>query len=550
MSLATPTAPAPRRPHSLPRRGPPPSVRPPRSRDSLRPPTVDAPLAGRDLGLVRYLPGVVAVTTVLVAGPVLLARALFPGTGLRADLLATLAVIAGSLLLSAAGAEVWKRLPGARDVVFSELMLWSWLRRYVADRRARRARELIASSPSRRQALAELVRLSRLMGANDPYLRGHTRRVARHAVRIARRMGLPHELVSRIRTAAELHDIGKMHTPREILHNPSRLTDAEYAVIKLHAARGAEMLEGVADPQIVSMVRHHHERVDGSGYPEGLAGEDIPLGARVIAVADTYDAITSARPYRRAATHKRAIAILTAESGTRLDAAAVTAFLVAYSGRRQLAAWSFIGVSLERAAYALKALVGSPVLPAIGATAVLAAGPALTHHAGKQAPGTGAGYIYRAQTGPAAGSLPLPTDAAAPGSDAAAPQDSRRERPSAARRGPIASIPSPSSSGDVSVRTEAAPAGAQTSSTSPPQAPSGQPATTPSGGEAGSTRTPVTAPATPEVSVSKITVPSVSVAATPAVSTPVLTIASVTVPTPSTPVVSVPTVTVAPARLP
>ncbi len=493
----------------------------------------------------RHLPGVLAVTTVLVAGPVLLARMAFPGTGLRADLLAMLAVIAGSLALSAVGAELWKRLPGARDVVFSELMLWSWLRRYVADRRARRARELVAFPPSRREALAELVRLSRLMQANDPYLHGHTRRVARHAVRIARRMGVPHELVARIRTAAELHDIGKLHTPREILHSPSGLSDAEYAVIKLHAARGAEMLEGVVDPEIVSMVRHHHERIDGSGYPDGLAGEDIPLGARVIAVADTYDAITSARPYRRAATHKRAIGILTAESGTRLDAAAVTAFLVGYSGRRQLAVWSFIGVSLERAVYALKALVGSPVLPAIGATAVLAASPALTHHAGKQALGTGSAHVHRAHSG-YGGEPSLPLASTAPGSGAGAPQDSRGGRSAPARNGPTASIRSPSSSTHVGGPAVAAPEAEPTSSSSPAQAsptPS-EPSPTPSGGEAGSTDTPVTAPSTPEVSLPTVTVPPVTTPTTPAISTPVLTTPAVALSAPSTPVVSIPTVTV------
>ena len=293
-------------------------------------------------------------------------------------------VIACSLTLSAAAAATWKRLPGSRDAVFSELMLWSWVRRYVADRRSRRQRFGITPAQERRRELAELVRLSRLMQANDPYLDGHSGRVARHAVRIARGLSLPADEVRRIRTAAELHDVGKLETPREILHNPNRLSDEEYALIKRHASRGAEMLDGITDPRIVAMVRHHHERIDGSGYPDGRAGDDIPLGARIIAVADTYDAITSVRPYRRAAPHKRAIDVLGTESGKQLDAAVVTAFLAGYAGRRQLAAWSFVGVSMERAAYALKGLLASPALPVLGASAVLATSPLLIHPAGQR----------------------------------------------------------------------------------------------------------------------------------------------------------------------
>ena len=338
----------------------------------------------REPGPGRYLPCALAVTTLLVVGPVVLARIAFPGDGLHNGLVAAVTVIACSLVLSAAAAATWKRLPGSRDAVFSELMLWSWLRRYVADRRSRRQRFGISPAQERRRELAELVRLSRLMQANDPYLDGHSERVARHAVRIARGLSLPADEVRRIRTAAELHDVGKLETPREILHNPNRLSDEEYAVIKQHASRGAEMLDGITDPRIVAMVRHHHERMDGSGYPDGRAGDDIPLGARIIAVADTYDAITSVRPYRRAAPHKRAIDVLGTESGKQLDAAVVTAFLAGYAGRRQLAAWSFVGVSIERAAYALKGLLASPALPILGASAVLATSPLLTHPAGRR----------------------------------------------------------------------------------------------------------------------------------------------------------------------
>ncbi len=180
------------------------------------------------------------------------------------------------------------------------------------------------------------------METRDPYLHGHSRRVARYAWMIAQQMKLPHGEVAKIRTAAALHDVGKSKTPKAILHKPGRLTDEEYGVIKLHPGEGAEMVAVLGDPELEAMVRHHHERLDGSGYPDGLAGEAIPLGARIISVADTFDAITSARPYRAASPHKRAIDILRDDAGSRLDPAAVKAFCDDYSGRRPLALWAIV----------------------------------------------------------------------------------------------------------------------------------------------------------------------------------------------------------------
>ncbi len=465
------------------------------------------------------------MTTLLVVGPVVLARIAFPGDGLHNGLVAAVAVIACSLVLSAAAAATWKRLPGSRDAVFSELMLWSWLRRYVADRRSRRQRFGISPAQERRRELAELVRLSRLMQANDPYLDGHSGRVARHAVRIARGLSLPADEVRRIRTAAELHDVGKLETPREILHNPNRLSDEEYAVIKQHASRGAEMLDGITDPRIVAMVRHHHERMDGSGYPDGRAGDDIPLGARIIAVADTYDAITSVRPYRRAAPHKRAIDVLGTESGKQLDAAVVTAFLAGYAGRRQLAAWSFVGVSIERAAYALKGLLASPALPVLGASAVLATSPLLTHPAGQ-----------RIARGPAASPRSSQRVDASEVSHLAGGDlsvglrtgSTHRARPVAAPVGPTASTPLPHTGTGVN---PAGGAGATvegeggSAATPVPAASSSEPPS--SGGKEGQPpQSPDPQPSSPGVTVPSVTVPAVStpVVETPAVTTPAVSV--------------------------
>ena len=139
-----------------------------------------------------------------------------------------------------------------------------------------------------------------MLESRDTYTRRHSLRVTRHCEGIAKELGLPEAEVARICTAAALHDVGKFFTPREVLNKPDRLTDEEFAVIKRHPGEGAKLVEGVVEPEIVAMIRHHHERLGGSGYPDGICGDDIPLGARIIAVADTFDAMTSTRAYRTA----------------------------------------------------------------------------------------------------------------------------------------------------------------------------------------------------------------------------------------------------------
>jgi uncharacterized protein YjbJ (UPF0337 family) len=133
------------------------------------------------------------------------------------------------------------------------------------------------------------------------------------------------------------------------------------------------------DPELTTMVRHHHERLDGSGYPDGLVGEEIPLGARIIAVADTFDAITSGRPYKAASPHKKAIDILREEAGTRLDPAVVRAFCGHYAGRRPLAVWAFLANLPERVLSWLGGSVASVASSAkVVAVAALVGGVAAT----------------------------------------------------------------------------------------------------------------------------------------------------------------------------
>jgi hypothetical protein len=246
-----------------------------------------------------------------------------------------------SLGLSWAGSQYWRRRSN-QELVFGELPIWGFARRWRAERRINSARRLLGRGDTvhRRLQAIELTRLVSALEAADAYSNGHSRRVARHAWMIAKHMGLSLAEVNTIRVAAAVHDVGKVHTPTAVLHKPGALDDAEFEVIKRHPVDGAEMVARLGDDELTAFVRHHHERLDGSGYPGGLRGERIPLGARIIAVADTFDAITSSRSYRRALPHRKALDILEREAGTQLDAGAVDAFRAYYDGRRSTATWS------------------------------------------------------------------------------------------------------------------------------------------------------------------------------------------------------------------
>ncbi len=171
-----------------------------------------------------------------------------------------------------------------------------------------------------------IVALVEAVEAKDPYTRGHTQRVAELSVLIAQDLGYDSERLKVLNQAAMLHDIGKIGIPDSVLNKPGRLTPAEFDVIKEHPVRSHRIIQHAKSLQReVPGVRHHHERIDGSGYPDGLKGQAIPMDARVIAVADVLDALTSARPYREAWSVERALEIIDQEAGTKLDVECVTA---------------------------------------------------------------------------------------------------------------------------------------------------------------------------------------------------------------------------------
>ena len=164
--------------------------------------------------------------------------------------------------------------------------------------------------------------------SKDPYLKGHSARVALYATEIARTMGLDEETTQVVNRGAMLHDLGKLSIMDTILRKPERLTEDEFTLIKAHPVVGERILKPLRFlAREACAVRHHHERFDGSGYPDGLSGEDIPLAARIVTVADVFDAVTSNRPYRTALPVEAARQEIVRGRGTHFDPQAADAFL-------------------------------------------------------------------------------------------------------------------------------------------------------------------------------------------------------------------------------
>lgn len=176
--------------------------------------------------------------------------------------------------------------------------------------------------------LATIRSLALAIDAKDQYTHQHILRVQQYSVAIAKQMNIDGDCLKAIETGALLHDIGKLGVPEYVLLKPGQLTDEEFAKIKEHPRIGADILDPVAFPwPVTPIVKHHHERWDGSGYPDGLKGEEIPLTARILGVADVYDAMTSSRSYRNALSHEQAVAEIRGGSGRLYEPTVVEAFL-------------------------------------------------------------------------------------------------------------------------------------------------------------------------------------------------------------------------------
>ena len=173
-----------------------------------------------------------------------------------------------------------------------------------------------------------LLGLANALEAKDPYTRGHSERVGAWGRSVAAALGLSADEIETVGQAGLLHDIGKIGVPETVIRKQGPLDADEWALMRRHPLIGAQIVAAFEFfKRGAEVIRYHHERCDGTGYPDGLAGAAIPLGARIVAVADVYDALTSDRPYRRALSHRAAVEHLVEQAGRALDEEIVAAFI-------------------------------------------------------------------------------------------------------------------------------------------------------------------------------------------------------------------------------
>jgi len=201
----------------------------------------------------------------------------------------------------------------------------------MTDQIERFINDLQRSAEDNRQLFIGTVKaLAAAIDGKDPYTRGHSERVSRFSVAIAQRMNLPDDEVEKIRISALLHDVGKIGIDDKILKKPAALTDEEYEIMKKHPQKGYKIMSQIpAMKEFLAGMYMHHEMVDGRGYPQGLKGEEIPLMGKIVAVADTFDAMTTERPYQKAMEFEAALARIESFTGTRYDPEVVAAFTAA-----------------------------------------------------------------------------------------------------------------------------------------------------------------------------------------------------------------------------
>lgn len=192
-----------------------------------------------------------------------------------------------------------------------------------------KTRRLLRKQAEHKQLINEMSSVfASCIDMKDPYTNGHSHRVAKYTAMLAERLGKTKEETEEMYNIALLHDIGKISIPDEVLHKPERLTDEEFEIMKTHSARGYEILKEVKiDPNLAIGAGYHHERVDGKGYPRGVSGDEIPEVAQIIAVADTFDAMYSTRPYRKKLPLETVAAEIQRISGTQLNPKIVDAFM-------------------------------------------------------------------------------------------------------------------------------------------------------------------------------------------------------------------------------
>jgi hypothetical protein len=204
----------------------------------------------------------------------------------------------------------------------------------------RRRRESLERAQTRIQQLygRNLRLFARLVSERDQETAGHCERVAHNCVVVGRKLGLSSDALRLLYWSGMLHDLGKISVPEAILQKPGKLTPDEFTIMKMHARHGAEFILAISEDfrYLAEAVRGHHEHWDGSGYPDGLEGKSIPLSARILAVVDVFEAVTSARPYRQPMSFPEACQLIRAGAGTHFDPAVAEAFLAEEAAGRLL----------------------------------------------------------------------------------------------------------------------------------------------------------------------------------------------------------------------
>ncbi len=252
-------------------------------------------------------------------------HALFPVAARWRLALVFVAVVAGAPILAAAARTTWLTPLSIYLTVLAVVL--TCLAYREATTRVADAQRHVGEVTHLYQATVEMLAVA--VESKDRSTHGHVCRVQRHACAVARALGVTDDMeIKAIEAGSVLHDIGKLVVPDDILNKPGTLSQAEFDTMKRHASMGARMLAAVEFPYpVVPIVRHHHEQWDGGGYPDGLVRSEIPLGARILAVVDCFDALTSDRPYRPRLSDARAIEILKSRSGNFYDPAVVEKFI-------------------------------------------------------------------------------------------------------------------------------------------------------------------------------------------------------------------------------
>ena len=221
-----------------------------------------------------------------------------------------------------------------REMLGENRQLNQWLKEEVSTRTAELQRERMKLE---RLSIATLEALVNALEAKDPYMRGHSARVADLSATVAHELAIPEEDVEHVRVAGRLHDIGKIGTRESVLNKQGALTPEEFEHVKQHVVIGSQILAPLSHlGDIIPAVRHHHERWDGTGYPDGLRGEEIPMGARIIGAAEVFDALSTSRAYQEKMSAEKAVERAADLAGTVLDPTVYEALASVVARRRTL----------------------------------------------------------------------------------------------------------------------------------------------------------------------------------------------------------------------